>query len=154
MARSVLWLSIASMCVLVSVAYVKHQRAELELREALRHAADQLAELKQKPPKPAQVLTLASMGATVSGLSKSEGHVWFTNASPRVGVVCLVGVATNPATQATAQSLPACHEVGAYASAVHVTFMFAGRELDDVCGKVACTFGAKDAAITAAGARD
>lgn len=145
-ARSALWLAIASACVIVPVAYVKSRRAEADLREELRGAAERLAEAsKEKPPKPVPVLKIASMGRTISGLAKSEGHVVFTNASPRAGVLCLVGVATNPTTQATVTSLAACHEVSAYASAVHMTVLFPGREIEETCAKAPCTLTFNDA---------
>jgi hypothetical protein len=145
-ARSALWLAIASACVIVPVAYVKHRRAEADLREELRGATERLAEAaKEKPPKAVPVLRVASMGRTISGLSKTEGHVVFTNASPRAGVLCLVGVATNPTTQATVTSLAACHEVGAYASAVHMTVLFPGREIEETCAKAPCTLAFNDA---------
>lgn len=145
-ARSALWLAIASACVIVPVAYVKHRRAEAELREELRGAAERLAEAsKEKPPKAAPVLKLASMGRTISALAKTEGHVVFTNASPRAGALCLVGVATNPTTQATVTSLAACHEVGAYASAVHMTVLFSSHEIEETCAKAPCTLTFKDA---------
>lgn len=145
-ARSALWLAIASACVIVPVAYVKHRRAEAELREELRDAAARLAEAsKEKPPKTAPVLKLAAMGRTLSALAKTEGHVVFTNASPRAGVLCVVGIATNPTTQATVTSLAACHEVGAYASAVHMTVLFSSHEVEETCAKAACTLTFKDA---------
>ena len=145
-ARSALWLAIASACVIVPLAYVKHRRAEASLREELRVAAERLAEAnKEKPPKAAPVLHLASMGRTLAVLSKGEGHVLFTNASPRAGVLCVVGVATNPTTQAAITSLAACHDVGAYASAVHMTVLFSGHEMDETCAKAACTLTFKDA---------
>lgn len=42
-------------------------------------------------------------------------------------------------------SLAACHEVGAYASAVHMAMLFSGRELEETCAKVACTLSLKGA---------
>ena len=61
------------------------------------------------------------------------------------GIVCLMGVATNPTTQRTTRSLAACAPVTPYASEVHVKFLFAGAELEDVCPKSSCAFAVKDA---------
>lgn len=145
-ARSTLWLSMAAAVLIVPIAYVRQRRAEAELQEELRKTKDLFAEeTKERASKKVLVLKVASMGPMLSGLVKSEGHVWFTNVSPRAGVVCLLGVATNPTTQASVTSIATCHEVGAYASKVHMTMDFAGRELDEICAKVACTLAVKDA---------
>jgi hypothetical protein len=81
-------------------------------------------------------------------LSNATGQLWFTNVSPRVGFVCVRGVATNPTTQKTSQSLPACQEVGAYASTVRMTVMFAGGELANVCQKSQCDLRVEDVPAT------
>ena len=83
------------------------------------------------PPR----LKLDSLRPVMSGLvvPQSIGKVWFTNASPRVGVVCVQGTAVNEKTRQAVKSLPACAPVAAYASAVNMEVMFAGRELAPVC---------------------
>ena len=48
-------------------------------------------------------------------------------------MICVVGVAENPATQRTSTSLAACHDVPAYGSAIRVALLFAGADLAQVC---------------------
>jgi hypothetical protein len=119
------------------------------LREELSKAEAQFAAdlAKERAPKPTAILPFASFGTALSMLSmtKAEGHTWFTNVSPRAGVVCLEGIAKNPTTQRSTTSLPSCAPVGPYASDVHVSFMFAGRDLEEICPKAACDFSVKDA---------
>jgi hypothetical protein len=136
--RLLLWLTLSMVLVALPVAFAKRHRGEQKLAEALQKAEANLAEAL-KPKKPAR-LALGSMGAFLSSLNQSAatGHLWFTNVSPRSGVVCVHGVAGDPATRRVSTSLPACQEVGAYASAVHMTVMFAGGDLAEACGKTAC----------------
>ena len=139
--RLLLWLTISLVLVAMPVAFVKRHRGEQELRESLQKAEVQLAEaLKPRKPEAPARLPLSSMGTFLSSLNQSTaaGHLWFTNVSSQAGVVCVQGVAGNPATRKFSTSLPACHEVGAYASAVHITVMFAGGDLAEACGKTAC----------------
>jgi hypothetical protein len=141
--RLLLWLAISFILVVLPLAVAKRHRGEQELRESLQKAEVKLADALT--PKKAARLALVSMGSFLSSLNQSTatGHLWFTNVSPRAGVVCVQGVAGNRAIQMTSTSLPACQEVSAYASAVHMTVMFAGGDLADACGKTACslTFG-------------
>jgi hypothetical protein len=148
--RLVLWLVIAMVLVVIQVAYSNHRRAEAELRESLQEARAELVEMSKPKAKKPTRLAIASMGTFMSGLnlSNSTGQLWFTNVSPRVGFVCVRGMATNPATQKTSRSLPACQEVGAYASTVHMTVMFAGGELAEVCQKSRCALRIEDEPAT------
>jgi len=136
--RFFLWLSIVAVLIGVPVSYASQHRAEAQLKEALVKAEAQLAEAIK--PKAPERLLLKSMGDALTGLNRRDatGEVWFTNASPRSGVVCISGIAMNPDTKASTMSLPACQEVHAYSSAVHMTVMFAGRSLEEVCGKDRC----------------
>jgi hypothetical protein len=146
--RLLLWLAIASAMVILPVAFTRHGREQEKLREALQNAEAQLADAL-KPKKPDR-LTFKSMGMFLSALNRtnSNGEVWFTNLSPQAGVVCLQGAVANPDTKAITTSLAACREVGAYASEVHMTMMFAGKNLADTCGKSACQLMVMDASRT------
>lgn len=150
--RLVLWLSIASACLIVPITYMGLKKAEkreetkteAELQAAIKKAEARAEEL-EKLHKPRR-LTLASMGGYLSGLSYStaQGNLWFTNVSPRTGVLCIYGEAKDPDTQKTSESIPACHEVGAYAQ-VHLTLMFAGGDLSAACPKSNCRVTFKEA---------
>lgn len=155
-ARVLLWLAIASACVIVPVAYVNEKRAESKVEADLQAAAkqavakaDQLEKTKEKEEadnKPHR-LTLASMGPYMSGInySSAQGNLWFTNVSPRTGVLCVVGLAADPEVSVkTSESLPACQEVGAYA-AVHVSLTFANGDLNGACPKSNCRLTFKEA---------
>lgn len=68
----------------------------------------------------------------------SGGNLWFTNVSPRTGSLCVVAQAKDPdLTIKTAESIPACADVGAYAS-VHLQFTFASSDLSAACPKANC----------------
>lgn len=148
-ARAALWLTLALMFLGTPLAYVSQHRTEAALREQLANAEAQFAAdlAKERAPKPTAVLPFASFGTALSllSLTKAEGHTWFTNVSPRAGVVCLEGIAKNPTTQRSTTSLPSCAPVAPYASDVHVSFMFAGRDLEEICPKASCDFSVKDA---------
>jgi hypothetical protein len=134
-ARTILCLAIASAVVIVPLEYIKQHSAEAELKEKAKKAELELSEaIAKREEKPAR-LPIASMGVFLTSLtmSNSQGQLWFTNVSPRAGVVCLHGVAENRTTSKTSTSMAACQEVGAYASAVHMSFMFAGGDLNEVC---------------------
>lgn len=130
---------------IVPIAYISQKnaekraatQAEAELAEAVKKAEARADELERKTKS--RRLTFASMsGAYLSGVSYSsaQGNLWFTNASPRSGVVCLVAHADEGAGK-TSDSIPACQEVGAY-SGVKVSFMFAGGDLSSACPKSNC----------------
>ena len=145
--RTLLWLTLASVFVLVPLTVIKMQTEAERLKEAASQAEQKLADaLKPKNDGPAR-LTLTSMRPVMTALSLSsaEGRVWFTNVSNRSGVVCISGTATNPDTKEAAQSLPACQQVGAYAS-IAMKVDFAGGELTRVCKGVTCQFAPVDVA--------
>jgi hypothetical protein len=133
-ARTVLYLAIASACVLAPIEYIKQHSAETELKDAARKAQQDLAEaLEKKAEKPVR-FTIASMGPSLTLLSPSnaQGQLWFTNVSSRAGEMCLYAVAQNHTTHKESSSIAACQLVDAYASA-HMSFMFAGGDLTDSC---------------------
>jgi hypothetical protein len=149
-ARVLLWLSIASVCVLVPIGYIGQKRteteAEIAMREALKNAEAKVEGI-EKANAPHR-LSLASMGTWFSAINytTAEGSLWFTNVSPRAGTLCVVGMAQDPElSMKTATSLPACLEVRAYASGVHVSFMFAGSDLTTACPKSNCRLTFKEA---------
>src|ERR1039457_2548981 len=106
--RLLLWLAMASAMVILPVAFTRHGREQEKLREALQKAEAQLADAL-KPKKPTRLLS-SSMGSVLYGLNQATatGYLSFTNVSTRAGVVCVFGVAKNPETQKTSESLPAC----------------------------------------------
>jgi len=76
----------------------------------------------------------------------AEGTLWFTNVSPRSGTVCVIGLAQDPEVSVkTSVSMPACVEVHAYASGVHMPLMFAGSDLTAACPKSNCRLTFKEA---------
>jgi hypothetical protein len=146
--RLVLWLALASACVLAPITYIRLQREERTLQESerkeveAREKAEKERELAEKHPR----LSLKSMGMYMGSLqaSDAQGRFWFTNVSPRSGALCVVGVATNPNSRSISTSLPACEQVGPYSS-VMIKAMFAGSDLNSVCKGVTCEFGAQEA---------
>jgi hypothetical protein len=150
-ARLVLWLTLASAVVLVPLAYINvRQAAEREREEATRRA-EELARRATEPPKESRLL-LSSTGLSMRALDEdtATGRVYFSNVSPRSGVVCVAGTATNPATNKATASLPACKAVSAYATNVVIEMMFAGGDLQSVCKGVSCAFSIKDVPDAAA----
>ena len=144
--RLVLWLTLASTVVILPLEYIKQKRSESQLQEAARKEALALEkELKAKAEK-SDRLPLAGMFPLMRALNtaNASGYVWFTNVSPRAGVVCVTGLATNPTTKQVASSLPACISVLPYASGVELKLMFAGGELRDTCKNVDCAFSVTD----------
>jgi hypothetical protein len=149
-ARLVLWLSIASACVIVPIEYVRQTRAGSKA-EAERQAAAKKADAKEQELESASKphrLAFASMGMYLSSINYAgvQGNLWSTNVSSRAGTICVVGEARDPEVSIkTAVSLPACQEVGAYASEVHLSLMFAGGDLAAACPKSNCRLSVKDA---------
>jgi len=150
--RLILWLVIAMVLAIVPYAYAKQRQAEAELKEALEKARGELVEMSKPKARRASRLSIHSIGGFQWGLNRSNatGHLLFTNASPRAGFVCVRGTATNPATQKSTESLAACQEVGAYASAVHLTFTFLESDLTRVCGSAPCSLEIEDVPLTEA----
>lgn len=155
-ARVLLWLAIASACVIVPIAYISQKRAETkaeaDLQEAVKKAEAKVDELaKEKETNKPHRLALASIGTYMSSIdySTAQGNLWFSNVSAHGGIICVVAVAQDPEVAIrTSTSLPACHEVGAYASAVHVPLMFAGGDLSAACPKSNCRLTFKEATET------
>ncbi len=141
--RCVLWLAIASVCVLVPISYLRMQATETEVKETLRKAkAD--AEQEVEAAKTRRI-SFASLGAALTWVDVEhvEGHVELTNVSPREGMLCVYGIARNRGTGASTVSIPSCHAVGPYASNERVVVSFA-HDVADLC-KAGCEFEIRDA---------
>jgi len=152
--RILLWMSIASACVIVPIEYIGQKRAatkaEAELQEAVKKAEAKAEDLeKHLHDAKSHRVTLASMGPYLASInySTAQGNLWFTNVSPHAGVMCIVGLVKDPdAPGKPSESIPACQEVGAYASAVHVPLMFGGGDLVGACPKSNCRLTFREAA--------
>jgi hypothetical protein len=142
--RLVLWLSLSVLLVGFPVSYANQRRGEAELHEALKRAEAKLAEAAK--PRPVERLRLSSMGNYMYGLNQATGvgHITFSNASPRSGVVCALGWAKNAASGKRVASLPVCQRMEAYASLADLKIVFAGGDLDAVCGKAKCELDVED----------
>ncbi len=147
--RFVLWVTMAACFALVPLGVYRYRvaaeaSAERERQEA-REQAETAARLKaERPPR----MTLAGMGPLLTAFEprRAQGHVWFTNVSSKSGPLCIRGTATNPATGQRSQSIPACIEVGPWASTVHLVLMFADGDVANVCGKGTCDLTLAEAA--------
>jgi len=160
--RFVLWIAIAIVFALVPIGmYGRDKQAAKDAEAASAERAREKAELAKEraasleAKKPVR-LTLSSMGPGMRALVGSEGMLWFTNASPREGVVCVYGVATNSTGQSL-ESLPSCRHVEAYESNIKISMMFAGGDLKVACPNGSCELSVKDVpasdAVTVAAAR-
>lgn len=131
--RGVLWFSIASACLIVPIAYLRQRTSEAESKEA----ADKAERAEKAGHEPSR-LSLASMGHHMTSFVPTavgeQGTLWFTNASPRTGFLCVEGVVTNTGTHRTTTSLATCANIAAYAT-VHLSMMFAGGEMPSICPK-------------------
>jgi hypothetical protein len=152
--RLVLWLTLASAVVLVPIAYTRQRSVETQTAEAARKEEQALARKLKADAEKSDRLSMSSMGAMMTVLNEGNGtgRVWFTNVSPRTGVVCIAGTATNPTSKVTTESLASCKNVPAYASNVEIQMMFAGANLAEVCKGVTCAFSIKEVPDVAAGA--
>jgi hypothetical protein len=146
-ARLVLWLALSSAVVILPIAYISHKAEETkaevalaEVKDAVKKAEAKAEELEKEKKNKSNRITLASMGTFLSWISyaKAEGNLVFTNVSARAGVICVVGMAQNVETNEKAESIPACQEVGPYASTVHVPLAFAGGDITGTCPKSNC----------------
>ena len=150
-ARSLLWLTLAATTVAVPLALAKERRAEADthqrIADATRAAEQKLASFERASADKNARLTLASIGNRLTTLSteNASAQLWFTNVSARAGYVCVIGEVTNGATHALATSLPACAQVSAYSSAVHLTVMFPASDLNAACKGGPCSLQMKDA---------
>jgi hypothetical protein len=147
--RLMLWLALAAAVVILPIEYVNSKReatkAEQDLKDEAKKAderADALEKAKAESPR----IALASLGTFLTGInySKAEGGLYFTNVSPRAGVLCVVGVAQDPGTKETATSIAGCQAVTPYASA-HLSVEFAGGDLTNTCPKSNCLLTFKEA---------
>jgi len=121
--------------------------AKLEAEVVNLQVAQEVAALKAPTEKTVERprLKLASLGTFIHSFNAStaRGELWFTNVSSRAGVVCVRGTATNDLTEKSSMSLPSCQAVDPYAS-VHMVLMFAGGDINRVCGRMTCSFTVDD----------
>ena len=149
--RLLLWLALAVTVVTVPIGLAKERRAEADTQQRITfatRAAEQKLESAEKAlaDKNARI-TLASIGNGLTSLNiqSASGDLWFTNVSARAGYLCVTGEVTNSTTHAVTTSLPACAQVSAYSSAVHLTVMFDGSDLTAACKGGPCALHMKDA---------
>lgn len=143
-ARIILWLVVAAAVLLVPIEYIKQQRVESALREAIRKEDLSRARAEKEKAEKSDRLPLESLRPALRVLDGVTGRLWFSNVSNRTGVVCVAGVATNPNTKQTSESLPACKVVTPYASNIELAVMFAGGDLKVICKDVACDINFKE----------
>lgn len=91
--RLVLWLTLASAVVLVPVMYINQSQSAEETRKAEQARAKEDEAKAKEDAERSDRLSVASLGTIITSLNESTaiGRVWFSNVSPRNGVVCLVG---------------------------------------------------------------
>jgi hypothetical protein len=152
--RLVLWLSLASAVVLVPVVYIRQRSVESQAAEAARKEALALAERAKEESEKSDRLSLKSMAPVFTLLNESTatGRAWFSNVSPRSGIVCLVGIATSASRNMTIESLASCKQISAYATNIEMQVMFAGGDLAALCKGVSCTFTLREVPDAAIGA--
>jgi hypothetical protein len=149
LARLLLWLALAAAMLIVPIEYIKQRRFEAEVRESVRREDVERARREKVAAEAAKAqaeksIRMSPSGAQLMLLDGSTGRLWFSNVSSRAGVVCVVGIATNPTTKASTESLPACKAITAYATNVEIAVMFAGGELRSVCQGVSCSLRFED----------
>lgn len=144
--RLVLWLVLAAAVLLVPIEYIKQRRAEAGMRELVRKEDLQRAKTEKEKAEKSDRLPFESFRPALQLLDGSAGRLWFSNVSNRSGVVCVAGIATNPSTKQSTESLPACKLVTPYASNIELTVMFAGGDLRVICKDVTCNIGFKEVA--------
>lgn len=148
--RMLLWLALAATIVMVPLGLARERKTEADtlarIKDATRASEEKFAALQQATSDKALRIPLDSIGNGLTSLNTTNatGQLWFTNVSPRAGHVCVVGEATNLSTHGVTRSLPACAEVPAYASAVHMTVSFANDDLTNNC-KPGCALRFTDA---------
>lgn len=133
--RLLLWVVLSG--VLVVAFGIVPLRLANNSADAETHRKD-LAEMQGRlekalhPPGP-ELLSIETFGQVLRSFNyrTALGDAWFTNVSPRSGVVCLQGGLTNREGRSTV-SLPGCAEVKPYSS-VHIELTFAGGELAKLC---------------------
>jgi hypothetical protein len=157
--RFALWVALAALCVLMPIGMHRQHKettrlvdqAREELAKEKKQAADKEKD-KENEKKPKR-LSIKTMGPFLSGMDGATGHVWFTNASARSGVVCLQGSASRQGTDGVATAIPACELVGPYVTNVKMSLLFAGGEVRAICPNGDCTLSVKDAPEEVAAAK-
>lgn len=150
--RLVLWLSLASAVMLAPIMYIRQRGVESQLAETARQEELAKAKEAEKAAQRSDRLSFASMGPVIRALNASTavGELWFSNVSPRSGVVCVAGIATNPSSGEKTESLATCKQVPAYATNVEMQVMFAGGVIAPLCKGVTCSFTLREVPDSAA----
>jgi hypothetical protein len=143
--RFALWVVLAATVALVPIGAFKlamnsARTAEQIRLDAIAQAAKEKA-AKDAESKPARLM-FSSLGPAMRALDESLGLVWFSNASPRAGVVCVYGVASRGSQSTT--SLPTCKAVEPYETNVKLSVMFAGATMKEMCPGGSCELTIKD----------
>jgi len=142
--RLILWLVLAAAVLLVPIEYIKQRRVEAALRETVRKEEVQREKAEKEKAERSERLPFDSFKPALRLLDNATGRLWFSNVSSRTGVVCVAGVATNPTTRMSTESLPACKVVTPYASNIELAVMFAGGDLRVICKDVTCDLAFKE----------
>jgi hypothetical protein len=145
--RLVLWIALAAAAALVPIGAYGVAKANARTAEEVRADALKERAAKEAANKPGR-LPLVSMGPVLSTMDGATGHAWFTNTWDRSGVLCAYGVVTSEDGTKKTESIPACHEVAAYASNVKMSFLFAGDAVA-ACSGNRCRLSIKDVPIPA-----
>ena len=135
--RAILWVTLSSVFVLVPITVIGMSKTEAQLKEDAKKAEERIAELSKPPKVDRFALKGAGAAMTALNVSEAEGRLFFTNVSPRSGVLCVHGVATNPVTSEKNESLSTCEHVQPYAT-VTIKVMFAGTALREACKNATC----------------
>lgn len=146
--RLLLWLVLAGTIAIVPVAYINARRAETALQETIRKEELQRAKAEKAEKEKAEKserLPLSTVQPALMALDGAKGNLWFTNVSNRSGFLCVVGVATNPSSKQSTESMAACKLVTPYASNIELTVVFAGADLRFICKETTCSLSFKDA---------
>lgn len=148
--RLLLWVVMAATVALVplgafNLAKNSARTAEQVRLDAAAQAAKDKAErvAKEAANKP-QRLAIDSVGEVLHLLDGSIGTIWFSNATPREGVVCVEGTAS--AGEKSTTSLATCKAVEPYETNVKMSVMFAGASISKLCPGGSCAFSVKDVA--------
>ena len=137
--RSLLWSALSVAFIGIPFAMASQFDKQKSLNEAVKKAEENLAAEREKKAEPVRWPFDISKQMQLSGidLKENRGYFYFTNISPKAGVICLAGIATNTETNESTESLASCQDIKAYSS-VEVIFTFASNNLKAVCGEGVC----------------
>jgi len=147
--RFALWMTISATLIVIPLGVNKSvqesaRREQLARSEEQKQAAA-LAKEKEEEARPKRI-KLDDVNPYLLSLNTSTamGNVYFSNVSPRSGVICLSGTAGDASTGNHTESLPSCLELKAYESNIHMTVVFADSEIKKICPTNKCTLRVED----------